>query len=98
MKIKSVTLVGLMMATIFIAPASRASALVVNGGFETGDLTGWTDTTVPIAAINYDASTCNGDLSCMALMQDNYTRATWNVVTGTPDGSPSGGPELVPVV
>jgi hypothetical protein len=55
------------------SPARSDTNLVVNGGFETGDTTGWTDS---LAAI-YDVGSCGTDATCQAIVQQELDNVKW---------------------
>ncbi len=75
---------GLLLLFFFI-PAAQAD-LIVNGGFETGDFTGWTqsgwliDTTNPHSGV-YDASTGCAGASCTTVGDPNSAYIYQNVAT-----------------
>lgn len=50
---RSALLIAWALLALFLIPSSRADNLVVNGGFETGDFTGWT-VTPPPTVLGYD--------------------------------------------
>jgi hypothetical protein len=62
----------------------QANELVVNGGFETGDFTGWTDSVVQ----SFDPAGCNGDPSCIALVTQERDANRWLISSASPyDGA-----------
>jgi hypothetical protein len=82
---------SLVAAAVGFASPGRAVSLVANGNFATGDLTGWTDSMAATAATNFDTSPCNGDLGCIALVQQEYNASVWSVGTGNNLASPYNG-------
>jgi hypothetical protein len=67
------------------SPSVARANLVVNGGFETGDFTGWTDS----AVVNYNLglSACGSDLMCQWFGWQFYTGTRWLI---SPDNPHSG--------
>jgi hypothetical protein len=62
----------------------QANELVANGGFETGDFTGWTDG----AFINFDPSVCGGDIGCITLATQQRDANRWLISSASPyDGA-----------
>lgn len=79
------TVYNLFLSLALFAPAAHAG-LVMNGGFETGDFSGWTqsdwfiDTTNPNSGV-YDASTGCGGVSCTTVGDPNSAYLYQDVAT-----------------
>jgi hypothetical protein len=70
----------------FFVPIAHASSILVNGGFETGDLTGWTESGWFIDTLNpnsgvYDASTGCSGASCTTIGDPNSAYLYQDVAT-----------------
>lgn len=63
MKRLKISLVGAVAAAAFLATGASASELIVNGGFETGDFTGWKATAVSYPVFVDTAIVHSGDFS-----------------------------------
>lgn len=79
------TISGFLLLALFL-PAAHASSILVNGGFETGDFTGWTqsgwfiDTLNPNSGV-YDASTGCSGASCTTVGDPNSAYLYQDVAT-----------------
>jgi hypothetical protein len=73
---------GAIAAACALAPSASARAhLIVNGGFETGNFTGWTDEAL-------DPAFCGTDLICRAILNVQLAAYRWlNLSTDPYEGS-----------